>query len=101
MGAKPQCTRFDKIDRFLKFYDGTRYLVLFDPERYDAIYDRVRYLISEKSGITYSICHSFARIRIDSYSYLPLEKALTFHNVIILIKSVVKKTKITTSCRHQ
>ena len=91
MGAKPLQIMFDKIDGFSKIYDGTRYLVLFRPERYNAIYDKIRYLISEKSGITYSINHNFARIRIDSYNFLPLEKTLTFHNFIILIKSVVNK----------
>ena len=35
------------------------------------------------------INHHFARIRIDSYSSLPIEETLTFHNIIILIKSVV------------
>ena len=39
MGAKPLRIRVDKIDGFIKIYDGTRYLVLFGPERYDAIYD--------------------------------------------------------------
>ena len=91
MGAKPLQIMFDKIDGFSKIYDGTRYLVLFRPERYNAIYDKIRYLISEKSGITYSINHNFARIRIDSYNFLPLEKTLTFHNFIIPIKSVVNK----------
>ena len=31
-----------------------------------------------KSGITDSINHNFARIRIDSYNYLPIKKA-DFH----------------------
>ena len=35
------------------------------------------------------INHYFARIRIDSYNSLPIEETLTFHNIIILIKSVV------------
>ena len=35
----------------------------------------------------------FARIRIDSYNSLLTEKSLTFHNGIILIKSVVNKNK--------
>ena len=48
---------------------------------------------SGKSGITDSINHNFGRIRIDSYDSLPIEKLLTFHNVIILIKSVVNKNK--------
>ena len=53
----------------------------------------VKYLISEKSGITDSINYSFGKIRIESYNYLPIEKIFTFHNVIILIKSVVNKSK--------
>ena len=32
-------------------------------------------------------------IRIDSYNSLPIEKIFAFHNVIILIKSIVKKNK--------
>ena len=32
IGPKPLCIRFDKIDGFIRIYDGTRYLVLFGPE---------------------------------------------------------------------
>ena len=39
---------FDKIDKFIKVYDGTRYLVLFGSEKYDSIFNRIRYLISGK-----------------------------------------------------
>ena len=74
-----------KIDGFIKISDEIRYLGLFGPESYDAIYNRIRYLISEKSGITNIINHNFARIRIDSYNFIPIEKALSFHNVVILI----------------
>ena len=91
MCAKPFCIRFDKVDRFIKIYDGTRYLVLFGPERY-VIYDRIRYLISQKGGIAYSINHNFAKIRIDSSNSLPIEKTLTCH-VIIFIKSVFDENK--------
>ena len=78
--------RFNKIDGFIRVYDGTRYLVLFGSEKYDSIYDRIRYLISAKSEITYIISHNYAIIKVDSYDSLPLEKTMTFHNVIILIK---------------
>ena len=50
---KPLCIRFDKIDGFIRIYDGTRYFTLFGSEKYEAIYNRIRYLISLKSGITY------------------------------------------------
>ena len=62
-------------------------------DTYDEIYDRIRYLLSKKSGITESINYNSARTRTDSYNSLPIEKILTFHNVIILIKSVVKMKK--------
>ena len=67
--TKTLCIRFDKVDGIIKIYDGTRCLVLFVPEKYDAIYVRIRYHISEKSAITYSINHDFTRIRIDSYIF--------------------------------
>ena len=33
------------------------------------------------------------KVRIDSYNSLPIEKILTFHNIIILSKSVVNENK--------
>ena len=77
--------RFEKMDGFIRFYDGTRYLVLLGSEKYDFIYDRIRCLIGLKSGITYVIYHNYAKIKVDSCNSLPLEKTMTFHNVIILI----------------
>ena len=88
---KPLRIWFKKIDGFIKIHDGVRYLILFAPERYNAVCDKINYLISEKNGVTYSINHNFARIRIDSYNSLPIEKKLTFHNVTILIKPVANK----------
>ena len=58
---------------------------------------KIKYLICEKSGTTDSINHNFARIRIDSYDSLPIEKILTFHNVIKLTNSVVTKMKMNTT----
>ena len=54
---------------------------------------RLNILLSGKSSITVSFTLTFPRIRIDSYNSLPIEKILTFHNVIIYIKSVVNKNK--------
>ena len=93
MGSIPLRIRFDEIDGLIKIYDGIRYLVLFGGGFLGEIFDRIEYLISKKNGITDSIYHNFARIRIDSYNSLPIEKILTFHNVIILIKSVINKYK--------
>ena len=91
--AKPLRIRFNKIDGFVRVYDGIRYLVLFRSEKYDSIYNRIRYIISVKSGITYVISYNYAKIKVDSYNPLPLEKTMTFLNLIILIKSVWNKDK--------
>ena len=92
--SKPLRVRFDKIDEFMDgVYDETRYLVLFGAEKYDSNYNRIRYLIGVKSGILYVFSHNYARIKVDSYDSLSLRKALTFYNVLILIKSVFNKDK--------
>ena len=92
MGAKPLRISFDKIDRFITIYEGTKYLVSFS---INSIYDRIRYLISGKTSITYSISHNFATLRIDSCKSLPIGKTLTFR-VIILAQLVLIGMKITT-----
>ena len=90
--------RIDEIDGFIRVRGAEfRHLVLFDYGLFDKICDKIKHLISEKSGITDSISHSFGKIRIDSSNSLPIEKILPFHNVIILIKSVVNRIKITTA----
>ena len=91
--SKPLRFRFDKIDGFIRIYDGPRYLTLFGAEKYEAFYSIIRYLISQKSSITYIFSHYFAKIKVDSYDSLPIEKILTLHNVIIHIKSVLNKDK--------
>ena len=91
--SKPLHIRFEKIGGFIRIYDGTRYLTLFSS------YNRIRYLRSLRRGITYIFSNSFAKIKVDSYDSLPIEKRLTLHNVIIHIKSVLNKDKITTTIR--
>ena len=85
--------RFDKRDGFIRVNDGTRYLTLFGSEKYDAIFNNIRYLRSLKSSLTYIFSHYFAKIKVDSYDSLPIEKRLNLHSVIILIKSVFNKDK--------
>ena len=70
--AKPLHISFDKIDGFLKAYDGTRYLVLFGNKKYNFIYNKIRYLIGVKSSIIYVVSHNYAKTKVDSYDYLPL-----------------------------
>ena len=71
----------------IRVYDGTRYSVLFGAVinmQFTIGLD----ILSQKSSITYVFSHSHAKVKIDSCDCLPLEKKLTLHNVIILIKSV-------------
>ena len=93
IGSTTLQIRFDKTDGIKRIYDRTRYLTLSGTKKYDAVNDKIRYLLSIKSGITYTISHYFANIKVDSYDSLPIEKTLTLHNVIILIKSIVNKDK--------
>ena len=66
---------------------------MFGSEKYESFYSRIRYLIRQKSVITYIFPHYIAKINIDSYDSLPIEKKLTLHNVTIHIKSVINKDK--------
>ena len=91
IGAKPLRIRFNNVEGFIRVYDETTYLVLFGPEKYDVIYNRIRYLLSQKSGITYVISYHYARIKMDLYVSLSLGKTLTVQDIIILTKSVLNK----------
>ena len=87
--AKPLRCGVDKINGFIRVYDGNKYLILC--EKHDFIYNKIRYLIRVKSGITHVVSHNYAKMKPDSYDSLPLEKAMIFYNVLILIKSVFNK----------
>ena len=87
---KPLCIRFDKISGFVRIYDRTRYLILFGSEKFDAIYLMISYKPKKQYHIFFS--HCYAKIKVDSYDFLPIEKTLTLH-VIILIKSVLNEDK--------
>ena len=76
-----------------KTYNGTRDFLLRDPEKYDAICSRIRYLIRLKSSITNNFSDYYGKIKVDSYDSLPVGKTLTFHNIIMIIQSVLNKDK--------
>ena len=63
--------------------------MLFGLEKYDAIYNRIRYLIFLKIGITYVFPHCYAKIKVDFFNSLSIEK--TLQNVIIHINSALNK----------
>ena len=87
------CIRFDKVDGFIRVFDEKGFLILFGSEEYDTTHNGIRNLISQKSSIAHFFSHNCARSKIDSSDSLPLEKTLTLHNVIILIKSVFNKNQ--------
>ena len=83
----------EKVNSFIRDYDGFKYLLLFNLAIYDAIYDRIRYLIKFESSIKYVISYNIGKIKIDSYGDLSLEETLALHNVITLMKSVFDKDR--------
>ena len=70
--------RFDKINGIIRVYDGTRYLTVFGTKKCDAMHDRIRYLVSLKSSMTYIFSRYFAKIKVGSYDFLPIEKNTDF-----------------------
>ena len=95
--AKSLHNRFNKKYGFISVYNGTRYLVSFGIEKFDFIYSRFRYLTGVASGNTYVISHSSAKIKGDLCDSLPLEKTLTFHDVIILFNQFLINIEISTT----
>ena len=79
IGAKPLRIRFIKIFGFVIVYDVARYLILLRGERYDFMYNMIRYLIGVKSSITYVVSHNYAKIQVDSFDSLHLEKTLPYN----------------------
>ena len=61
--SKLVSSRINKIDGFVRFYDGTRYLVLFGSEKHDSICNSIRYLIGVKSGVTKVVSHNYPKIK--------------------------------------
>ena len=82
-----------KIDDFIRVSDGTRYFVLFGSKKCYFIYNKTQYLIGIKRGKIYFISYSYAKIKVTLCDSLPLEKTMTFHNVMVLINSVFSKDK--------
>ena len=48
IGDKPLDIRSDKVNEFIRVYDGIRHLLFFGAEKCDFIYNRIRYLIRVK-----------------------------------------------------
>ena len=67
-GPKRSRIRFNKIHEFIRIRSSElKHLTLFDNGLFDKICNKIKYLISEKSGITDSVNHNFGKIRIKKY----------------------------------
>ena len=73
IGAKPLSIIIDKVDGFIRLYDGTRYLVLLGPEKYDTIYDRIRYILSLKVVYHILLLIIMEISKLIPYDVLPLK----------------------------
>ena len=91
-GPKPLSISFSKIDGFIISLDSKiKRSVLFDYGLFEKICDKIEYFIRKKSGITnIIILEGLELIHITVYQS---KKILSFHNVKILIKSVVHKNE--------
>ena len=59
--VKPLHIMFDKVDGFIRDYDGTKYLGLFGLEKHSYIYDTIRYLIGLKAVLHMFFPHNYAK----------------------------------------
>ena len=85
---KPLLVRFDEVDEFIRGFDGARYLALFGSGKHDAIYNRLDILYLKKVALQTFL---FIIMQKSKLIHLILYLSLTFHNLIILIKSVRNK----------
>ena len=61
--AKALHIRFDKVDRFIRIFDGNRFSKLPGYDKDDAIYNRIRYFLEVKSSIRYGFSHCYVKIK--------------------------------------
>ena len=61
--------------KFLMELDTQYYL---EVKKYDFIYNSIWYLTRIKRGITYVCSHNFAKVKVDLYGSLSLEKNIDF-----------------------
>ena len=76
--------RLDKIDGFIRIYNGTRYLILFGSETYDDIYNRIRYLINHVLNKFRS--HYYYKIFLEEFLYQIAKNKRVFFDGIIMLR---------------
>ena len=61
VNAKPMSIRFDKVNEFIRVYDGTTFSTLFELINYRAAFSKIRYFTRVKSGITSLTFHNYEK----------------------------------------
>ena len=79
---------------FIRVYDGIRYLVFLALENIALFTIELDILLAKKVVLHMLFSHNYAKIKVDSYYSLPLEKPLALRNVIILIKPILVQCHI-------
>ena len=87
---------FDKLDGFIRDYDGTKYLVLFSTEKYDVTFDWDKYLIGLKSRIKYVFFIIMQKSKLIQMMTFPLKKTLILHNGVTLLSQFLTVKTATT-----
>ena len=73
--VKPLHITFQKVDRYIRNHNRTKYLELFhSDENYERIFDRISHLIMLKSNISDAYSHKHMKIKYNSDDDLPSEK---------------------------
>ena len=93
IGSMQLRINFNKTAGFIKIYDGIRYLVLFS-YLYDKICDKIKFLMKKwKKVLQIALNIILQKSELIHNILSLLNRILIFHNVIILIKSVVNENK--------
>ena len=89
IGAKSLRIKFDKVDEFIRVYDGTRY--------YLALKNMPFFIGLDTLQAKKMVSHNYARTKVDSYDSLPLEKTSILNMLSRSLSSFLIKIKSTTT----
>ena len=93
-GPTPLRIRFDKINRVIISLDGKiEHLISFDYGSFNKICDKIKYLMIKKVVLQIVLITVLGRSELIHIIPYLLKKMFNFHNVLILIKSVLNKNK--------
>ena len=95
MISKPLRIWFDKIDGFIKLYNGIRYLALLGHSWYDKICDSIKYLISKKMVLKIVLIIILQESELTHITLYLLKKYWLFIMLLYLLSQLLIRMKIT------